>query len=163
MTLDTKLDVLEYSVKLHYNSSRRPTAEAVKKICESLDLAREIVADAEKKIPYALTDPRLHQILQQRWEDDSIPDVKAAKEAVQYHFHKEIPEYNSNLAPPGPQEEWEGLFDQECKTINDVIYDILDGLNGLRGYLTLSDLFGQFRWDLYNHFNGQSWDHVQEE
>ena len=42
MTLDCELDIPEYMVKLYYHSSRRPSEEMVKKVCESLQLAREI-------------------------------------------------------------------------------------------------------------------------
>jgi len=43
MTLDKELKVPEYKAKLCYDSSRPPNEEMVKKICESLDLAREIL------------------------------------------------------------------------------------------------------------------------
>ena len=47
MTLDMELYVPEYSAELYYHSSRSPNEEMIKKICESLDLAREIVKDAD--------------------------------------------------------------------------------------------------------------------
>ncbi len=91
MTLGMELNVPEYGAKLYYHSSRRPTEEMVKKICESLDLARDIVNDAQTKLSYALTDPKLHADLQAQWKDAFIPDIRVAKEAVRYHFRVKAP------------------------------------------------------------------------
>jgi hypothetical protein len=121
--------------RYYYHSSRPPNNEAVKKICESLDLAREIVAEANVKLSYALTDPNLHAQLQEKYKDSCIPDIKVAKEAALYHF---------GIDAPSPDEE----FDQIMK----VIEDTLDGLEGLKGKVTLSDVLSQYRWDLYKYY-----------
>ena len=136
----------EYKTKLRYHSSRPPTEEMVKKICESLDLAGDIVDDAYTKLLYTLTDSKRHLEFQKSQGDTCIPDTKIAKEAARYHF---------GIDAPCPEEEFTRIMK--------VIEDTLDGLEAVNGDVTLSDLFGQFRWDLYNHVNGLSWDHVQEE
>lgn len=147
MTLDMELNVPEYNAKLYYHSSRRPTEEMVKKICESLDLARDIVNDAQTKLSYALTDPKRHPEFQASWGDTSIPDTKVAKEAVLYHFL---------IDTPSPEEEFGRIIN--------VIGDTLDGLDAVNGDVTVSDVLSQYRWDLYKvYVDRLSWEDAREE
>jgi roadblock/LC7 domain-containing protein len=130
--LDMELSVPEYETKLYYHNSRPPNAEMVKKICESLELARDIVNDAQAKLSYALTDPTLHADLQARWKDTGIPDTKVAKEAALYHF---------KVDAPSPQEEFGRIIG--------IVGDTLDGLDAVNGDVTLSDVLSRYGWDLY--------------
>src|SRR5882724_1279538 len=147
MMLNMELNVPEYKTKLYYHSSRPPPSEeTVKKICESLDLAREIVRDAYTKLLFALTDPKLHPKLQEAREDPSIPDTKVAKEAALYHFLINAPSPN-----------------KEFKRTMTVIKDTLNGLYAENG-VALSDVLSQSRWDLYVVYaDGQSWDKAREQ
>ena len=147
MTLNMELNVPEYKTKLYYHSSRPPPSEeTVKKICESLDLAREIVRDAYTKLLFALTDPKLHPKLQEAREDPSIPDTKVAKEAALYHFLINAPSPN-----------------KEFKRTMTVIKDTLNGLYAENG-VALSDVLSQSRWDLYVVYaDGQSWDKARKQ
>src|SRR6478672_4404584 len=72
MTLDQELDIPECNVKLYYHSERRPSEEKVKKICESLQLAREISNEAAI---------RLQAVLKDAPEDDQL-----ARTVTDYHF-----------------------------------------------------------------------------
>ena len=147
MTLDTELSVPEYKTKLYYHNSRTPEEKKVKKICESLDLAREIVKDAFTKLGYALTDPKLHADLQAKREDACIPDTQVAKEAALYHF---------KVDAPSPIKEF--------KRIMTVIGHTRNGLDAANGDVTLSDVLSQYRWDLYKvYVDGLSWDKAREE
>jgi len=104
----------------------------VKKICESLDLARDIMDEAFTKLSYALINPKLHARLQALWKDASIPDIRVAKEAALYHFL---------INGPSPSKEF--------KRIMTVIKDTRDGLKVLNGGVTLSDVLSQYGGDLY--------------
>ncbi len=146
MMLDMELNVPEVKAKLYYHSSRRPTEEMVTKIFESLDLARDILDDAQTKLAYALVDPKLHAKLQARWKDACIPDIGVAKEAALYHFL-------INAPSPG----------KEFKRIMMVIKDTLDGLKALNGDVVLSDVLSQYGWDLYKVYDGQSGDKAREQ
>src|SRR6266480_113065 len=132
MTLDMELKVPEYNAKLYYDNSRPPNEAMVKKICESLDLARDIMDEAFTKLSYALINPKLHARLQALWKDASIPDIRVAKEAALYHFL---------INGPSPSKEF--------KRIMTVIKDTRDGLKALNGGVTLSDVLSQYGGDLY--------------
>src|SRR6266480_3576779 len=132
MTLDMELKVPEYNAKLYYDNSRPPNEAMVKKICESLDLARDIMDEAFTKLSYALINPKLHARLQALWKDASIPDIRVAKEAALYHFL---------INGPSPSKEF--------KRIMTVIKDTRDGLKVLNGGVTLSDVLSQYGGDLY--------------
>ena len=127
MTLDMELNVPEYKAKLYYHSSRPPkNEEMVKKICESFDLAGDIVDDAYTKLLYALTDPKCHPEFQKSRGDTCIPDTKVAKEAARYHF---------GIDAPSPE--------KEGARIMKVIWNTLDGLDAVKGHVTLSDVLSQ--------------------
>jgi hypothetical protein len=68
-----ELNVPEYMVKLYYRSSRPPSGDTVKKICESLQLAREISHE---------TSTRLAAVLNDADKDDSL-----ARTVTDYHFN----------------------------------------------------------------------------
>jgi len=127
-----ELKVPEYNAKLYYDNSRPPNEAMVKKICESLDLARDIMDEAFTKLSYALINPKLHARLQALWKDASIPDIRVAKEAALYHFL---------INGPSPSKEF--------KRIMTVIKDTRDGLKALNGGVTLSDVLSQYGGDLY--------------
>ena len=148
--LDMELNVPEYKAKLYYHSSRPLNDEMVKKICESLDLARDIVRDAQTKLSYALIDPKHHPAFQARRKDAFIPDIRVAKEAVRYHFLVNAPSSDEQL--------------NEWKRMMKVIADTLRGLNAVNGDVVLSDVLSRYRWDLYKvYVDGLSWDKAREE
>jgi WD40 repeat protein len=145
-----ELNVPEYKAKLYYHNSRPPNEEMVKKICESLDLARDIVNDAQTKLSYALIDPKLHSKFQARRKDAFIPDIRVAQEAARHHFLVNAPSSDDQL------DAW--------KRIMTVIKDTLDGLDAVNADVTLSDVLSQYRWDLYKVYGeAQSWDKAREQ
>jgi hypothetical protein len=134
MTLDMELKVPEYDTTLKYHSTRPPDEAVVKKLCESLDLAREIVEDACANLAYALTDPADHPRIQQASGDTCIPDnLEAGKEAARYHF------------------KLEALTSEEArKEARTKIFQIMTETDeGLNRSMTLSDSLNYYTWNDY--------------
>jgi len=163
MTLDMELEVPEYDATLRYHSTRPPDKAVVKKLCESLDLAREIVEDASAKLSYALTDPGLHPTLQAQRQDTCVPDIKIAQQAAQYHFgvgaltleesKRIIQAWSKNLSAPSSSDagtEDDRTTGEIIRAPAEIIMEVIkDTLEGLKGYVTLSDVLSRYWWDLY--------------
>jgi hypothetical protein len=134
MTLDMELKVPEYDATLKYHSTRPPNEAIVKKLCESLDLAREIVEDACANLAYALTDPTDHPRIQQQSGDTRIPDnLEAGKEAARYHFKLE------EVRSPQAGKE----------VVTKILQIMTETDEGLNGAVTLSDSLNYHTWNDY--------------
>jgi len=140
MTLDMELKVPQYDATLKYRSTRPPNEAMVKRLCESLDLAREIVEDACANLAYALADPTDHPRIQKASGDTCIPDnLEAGKEAARYHF------------------KLEALRSSEArKEVLTKIFQIMAETDeGLNGAVTLSDSLNYYTWNDYAQGGGR--------
>ena len=135
MTLDMELKVPQYEATLKYHSTRPPNEATVKRLCESLDLAREIVEDASTNLAYALTDPTDHPRIQEASGDTCIPvNLDAGQEAARYHFQLEA----------------KGLSEDARKEVRSKILQIMTETDeGLNGAMTLSDSLNYYTWNDY--------------
>ena len=134
MTLDMELKVPEYDATLKYSGTRPPDEAMVKKLCESLDLAREIVEDACANLVYALTDPTDHPRIQEASGDTFIPDnLEAGQEAARYHFKLQ------EVRSPEARKE----------VVTKILQIMTKTDEGLNRAVTLSDSLNYYAWNDY--------------